>query len=111
MDMPGDIRSAMESAKAPEGVDAATEARIEGAIDESFVAGFRAVMLASAGLALASTLVAALLVGDQRVPSASGDPIRRTGAEVQVPVSQTAPREEGETRERRVPQPVTVGAS
>ena len=118
MDMPGDIRSAMESAKAdlgaaqaPEGVDAATEARIEGAIDESFVAGFRVVMLASAGLALASTLVAALLVGDQRVPSASGDPIRRTGAEVQVPVSQTAPREEEETRERRVPQPVTVGAS
>jgi len=76
MDMPGEIRSEMEAAKAalgaaPEGVDAGTAARIERAIDESFVAGFRAVMLVSAGLALASALVAALLVGDQRVPSAS----------------------------------------
>jgi EmrB/QacA subfamily drug resistance transporter len=76
MDLPGDVRSAMEAAKAdlgaaqaPEGVDAETEARIERAIDESFVAGFRVVMLASAGLALASALVAALLVGDQRSPS------------------------------------------
>jgi EmrB/QacA subfamily drug resistance transporter len=75
MDMPGDIRSAMEAAKAdlgaaeaPEGVDARTEARIERAIDESFVAGFRAVMFASTGLALASALVAALMVGDQRFP-------------------------------------------
>jgi hypothetical protein len=45
------------------------EAQIEHAIDESFVAGFRAVMLASAGLALASALIAALLVGDPRTPS------------------------------------------
>jgi hypothetical protein len=45
------------------------EAQIEHAIDESFVAGFRAVMLASAGLALASALIAALLVGDQKKPS------------------------------------------
>ncbi len=57
------------AAQAPESVDARTEARIERAIEESFVAGFRAVMLASAGLALASALVAALLVGDTRVPS------------------------------------------
>jgi MFS family permease len=76
MDMPGDIRSAMEAetadlgaAEAPEGVGARTEARIERAIDKSFVAGFRAVMFASTGLALASALVAALMVGDQRVPS------------------------------------------
>ena len=67
MDMPGEVRSEMEGAKAdlgaaeaPEGVDAGTEARIERAIDESFVAGFRAVMLVSAGLALASALAAAL---------------------------------------------------
>jgi hypothetical protein len=76
MDMPDDIQSAMEAAKsdlgaaeAPERVDARTEARIERAIDESFVAGFRFVMLASAGLALASALVAALLVRDQKFPS------------------------------------------
>jgi EmrB/QacA subfamily drug resistance transporter len=76
MDMPDDIQSAMEAAKAdlgaaepPERVDARTQARIERAIDESFVAGFRFVMLASAGLALASALVAALLVRDQKFPS------------------------------------------
>ena len=76
MDMPDDIQSAMEAAKAdlgaaeaPEKVDARTQARIERAIDESFVAGFRFVMLASAGLALASALVAALLVRDQKFPS------------------------------------------
>src|SRR5215218_8105244 len=59
MDMPGEIRIAMEAAKAdlgaaeaPPGVKAGMEARIEHAIDESFVVGFRTVMLASAGLAL-----------------------------------------------------------
>ena len=44
------------------------QSQIERAIDESFVAGFRAVMFASTGLALASALVAALMVGDQRFP-------------------------------------------
>ena len=76
MDMPDDIQSAMEAAKAdlgaaeaPASVNAGMEAQIERAIDESFVAGFRAVMLASAGLALASALIAALMVKDQRTPS------------------------------------------
>jgi MFS family permease len=76
MDMPGEVRTAMEAAKAdlgaaeaPAGVNEGMEAQIEHAIDESFVAGFRAVMLASAGLALASALIAALLVGDQKKPS------------------------------------------
>jgi hypothetical protein len=97
MDMPDDIRSAMEAAKAdlgaaqaPEGVDARTEAQIEGAVKESYVAGFRAVMLASAGLALASALVAAFLVGEKRVSSASGDPIRRV--DTSVPAMHTASR-------------------
>jgi MFS family permease len=74
MDLPGGVRSEMEAAKAdlgaaeaPEGVDAGMVVQIERAIDESFVAGFRAVMLVCAGLALASALVAALLVGDRRV--------------------------------------------
>jgi MFS family permease len=76
MDMPGEVRIAMEAAKAdlgaaeaPASVNDGMEAQIEHAIDESFVAGFRAVMLASAGLALASALIAALLVGDPRTPS------------------------------------------
>ena len=76
MDLPRGVSTELERAKAdlgaaeaPEGVDAGTEARIERAIDESFVAGFRAVMLASAGLALASALIAALLIGDRKRPS------------------------------------------
>jgi EmrB/QacA subfamily drug resistance transporter len=82
MDLSEEARSEMEAAKthlgaaeAPEGVNAGTEAHIERAIDESFVAGFRAVMLVSAGLALASALVAALLVSDRRVGPSDGDSI------------------------------------
>jgi MFS family permease len=81
IDLSGGVRSELEAAKAdfgaaepPEGVDARTAAQIERAVDEAFVAGFRAVMLVSAGLALASALVAALLVGDRRVPSARREP-------------------------------------
>jgi hypothetical protein len=82
MDLSEEVRSEMEAAKthlgaaeAPEGVNAGTEAHIERAIDESFVAGFRAVMLVSAGLALASALVAALLVSDRRLGPSDGDSI------------------------------------
>lgn len=73
MNLSGEVRSEMEAAKAdlgaaeaPEGVDAGTAAQIERAVDESFVAGFRVVMLISSGLALASALAAAFLVGDRR---------------------------------------------
>ncbi|HET9965184.1 MAG TPA: DHA2 family efflux MFS transporter permease subunit [Rubrobacter sp.] len=82
MDLSEEVRSEMEAAKthlgaaeAPEGVNAGTEAHIERAIDESFVAGFRAVMLVSAGLALTSALVAALLVSDRSVGPSDGDSI------------------------------------
>jgi len=78
MDLPSEVRSEMEAAKAdlgaakaPEGIDAKTAAHIESAIDESFVAGFRTVMLVCIGLALASGLAAALLVDDRRVQIAS----------------------------------------
>ena len=118
MDLPGGVRSHLETAKAdlaaaeaPEGVDAGTAAQIERAIDESFVAGFRAVMAVSAGLALASALAAAVLVGDGRVRSASRDPIRRTDVGRKAPVLRTAFREEGTAREGRAPQPVTVNPS
>jgi hypothetical protein len=72
-----EAKADLGAAEAPEGVDAGTAAKIERAIDESFVAGFRTVMVVSAGLALASALAAALLVGDGRVRSASRDPISR----------------------------------
>lgn len=55
-------------------MDARTVAQIERAVDESFVAVFRAVMLVSSGLALAGGLVATLLIGDQRIQSTSRDP-------------------------------------
>jgi MFS family permease len=78
MNLSGEVRSEMEAAKAqlgaaeaPEGVDAGTAARIERAVDEAFVAGFRTVMLISSGLALASALAAAVLVGNRRVRSVS----------------------------------------
>jgi MFS family permease len=80
MNLPGEVRSEMEAAKAdlgaaeaPEGLDAGTAARIERAVDVAFVAAFRAVMVVSAGLALASALAAVLLVGGRRVRSVSRD--------------------------------------
>jgi hypothetical protein len=80
MDLPEGVRSELEAekshlgaAEAPEEVSARTEARIERAIDESFVAGFRAVMVVCAALALASALAAALLVEDRRIHS-TGNP-------------------------------------
>src|SRR5215218_5265825 len=75
MNLPSsEVRSELEAAKAdlgaaeaPKGVDAGTAAHFERAVEESFVAGFRTVMLVCVGLALASALAAALLVGDRRV--------------------------------------------
>jgi len=117
MDLPGGVRGEMERAKAdlgaaqaPDGVNAGTAARIEYAIDESFVAAFRTVMLISAGLALASALAAALLV-DGRVRSTSRDSIRQMGAGVEIQTLHNASRGEGVTPERRVPQPATVDAA
>ena len=81
MNLPDEVRSEMEAAKpdlgaakAPEGVDARTAVEIERAIDESFIAGFRTVMLVCVGLALASALAAALLVKDRRARSAIREP-------------------------------------
>jgi EmrB/QacA subfamily drug resistance transporter len=80
MDLPEGVRSELEAekshlgaAEAPEEVSARTEARIERAIDESFVSGFRAVVVVCAALALASALAAALLVEDRRIHS-TGNP-------------------------------------
>jgi EmrB/QacA subfamily drug resistance transporter len=117
MELSGDVRREMEAAKthlgaaeAPKGVEAGTEAHIERAIDESFVAGFRAVMLVSAGLALASALVAALFVSDRRVKPSGRDSILHlqvgAGGRVSVPHA-TSPDVET-TQEGRDPQPFAV---
>src|SRR5215213_8108007 len=74
MNLPGEVRSKIEAekgdlgaARAPERVNAKMAAHIDHAIDESFVAGFRTVMVICVGLALASALAAALLVDEQRM--------------------------------------------
>jgi hypothetical protein len=73
MDLSDGARGFMEAekanlgaAKAPAGVDPGTANRIEEAIDDSFVAGFRVAMVASATLALAGALAAALFVGGDK---------------------------------------------
>lgn len=55
-------RSRLAEAEVPPGLDAPTQHALEAAIDESFVAGFRLVMLIAAGLAVLSAGSAALLV-------------------------------------------------
>ena len=81
MNLPSEVRSEMEAAKAdlgaaeaPEGVDAGMAAHFERAVEESFVAGFRAAMLVCAGLAAASALTAALIITDHGVHHAGADP-------------------------------------
>jgi MFS family permease len=63
------------AAKAPEGVDAATAARIEEAMAESFVAGFRLIMFVAVGLALASALVAIVISPQHTAPARSSSPL------------------------------------
>jgi MFS family permease len=115
MDLSRTVRAELAAAKAdlgaaeaPGSVNAGTEARIERAINESFVAGFRAAMLVSAGFALASALAAALLVGGRsrqaKVARHSDD------AGVDLPVLHVAP-QKGTTRKRPTPQPVTIDVS
>ncbi len=47
----------------PEGLNVSEAAAVERAVDESFVAGFRLVMLTAAGLAVASAVAAGVLLG------------------------------------------------
>jgi EmrB/QacA subfamily drug resistance transporter len=60
-------RDRLAAAQPPPGVDPATAAAVTRAIDEAFVRGFRVVMLLGAGLALASALIAALMI-EGKVP-------------------------------------------
>jgi len=65
-------RSRLVALPVPASADAETKARIRAAVEESFVGGFRAVMLSAAGLALLASLSAALLIREP-VPKAGGD--------------------------------------
>ncbi len=61
-----DQRSKLAGAEMPPGVDAATAAALRTAVAESFVAGFRWVMLIGAGLALLSALSAWIVIERRR---------------------------------------------
>ena len=70
LDLPPEARQQLDgekvqlgAAEAPEGLDAATGAIVERAIDDAFVSGYRGVVLVAAGASLASALSAALLIG------------------------------------------------
>ena len=56
-------RDRLAGAEPPAALDAGTRRALERAIDAAFVDGFRVIMLLGAGLALASALIAWLLIG------------------------------------------------
>jgi hypothetical protein len=114
MDLSGGVRSELEAAKAdlgaaeaPEGVDARTAAQIERAVDESFVAAFRAVMLVSSGLALASAGRGALgqrskgQVREEGSYPPDGRGRRSAGTTHRVPRSRSDARGKGSTTRNR----------
>ncbi len=61
------------AAEIPNGVEAASVAAVERAIDEAFISGYRAIMLVAAGAALASALSAALLIEGREPEGEVGD--------------------------------------
>jgi hypothetical protein len=61
-----DERLKMAAIEVPPGVDAGGRVMIERSIHESFVAGFRLVMLVASGLAVASAACAWLIIEDNR---------------------------------------------
>jgi hypothetical protein len=52
----------LAAAELPSGMDPATRDSVKQAIDECFVSGFRRVMICGAALALASSLIAFLII-------------------------------------------------
>jgi EmrB/QacA subfamily drug resistance transporter len=69
LNLPPEVRQQLEQekvklggAQAPEGLDAAQSAKVERAIEEAFVSGYRVVMLVAVATALASAVSAALLI-------------------------------------------------
>jgi len=61
-----DQRFKLAAAEIPPGIDEKTRVAIKQAIDECFVFGFRSIMLIGAGLALASSLTAWLVIRDEK---------------------------------------------
>jgi EmrB/QacA subfamily drug resistance transporter len=63
-------RVRLAGAEPPDGIDDVTRAALRNTIDESFVYGFRMVMTAAVGLALASALSAFMMIEDKKARSA-----------------------------------------
>jgi hypothetical protein len=69
LDLPTEARQQLEEekvklggAQAPASLDAALSAKVERAIDEAFVSGYRVVMLVATAMALVSAISATLLI-------------------------------------------------
>lgn len=82
LDLSSDARQQLEeekvklgAAQAPEGIGATQSANVERAIDESFVTGYRVVMVVAAGMALASALSAALLIEGKKPERSAEQPV------------------------------------
>jgi EmrB/QacA subfamily drug resistance transporter len=86
LDLPQGARQQLEAekvdlagAEVPEGLDGGTAAAVERAIDEAFVTGFRVAMLIAAGLALASAVVAGIMIEGKGRAVESQEPARAGG--------------------------------
>jgi EmrB/QacA subfamily drug resistance transporter len=86
LDLPQGARQQLEAekvdlagAEVPEGLDGGTAAAVERAIDEAFVTGFRVAMLVAAGLALASAVVAGIMIEGKGRAVESREPARAGG--------------------------------
>ncbi|MFL6009926.1 MAG: MFS transporter [Rubrobacteraceae bacterium] len=69
----------LAGAEVPEGLDSGTAAAVQRAIDEAFVAGYRVAMLIAAGLAVASAVVAGIMIEGKGRAVESREPGRAGG--------------------------------
>ena len=86
LDLPQEARQQLEAekvdlagAEVPEGLDGKTAAAVQTAIDEAFVAGYRVAMLIAAGLAVASAVVAGIMIEGKGRAVESREPGRAGG--------------------------------
>jgi EmrB/QacA subfamily drug resistance transporter len=76
LDLAPAVRAQIEVQRSKLAAVETNDPRVRRAIDNSFVAGYRTVLWIGAGLALASSLCAALLISEQRVGSARRMPLK-----------------------------------
>jgi MFS family permease len=64
----------LAGAQAPEGLSEGDAAAVDRAVDEAFVGGFRVIMLVAAGLAIASSVAAAVMISGRKRPGPEPTP-------------------------------------